>query len=228
MKLKKRSQECSLKSPEEIVDTMVGKKTSGDFGDMEDENEKTYNPNSLKAQLRSIWKTKKKFEILVAGQNLFIISFEDEDDLEHIMERHPWKNLALFKYENLSNFFFGCGRLGHGVKAEDDLPYSLALKAESSIIGKESLLFGSLMKTTMKQCYYTGVEATNRDEGFSPDSTKQIHRTVKEDYAIDVEDKSNKNQYVEVENLKGNSELEGSTNLIGDPQLGHKKEVGTA
>ncbi|KAK8301939.1 hypothetical protein V6Z11_D04G052500 [Gossypium hirsutum] len=123
MKLKKRSQECSLKSPEEIVDTMVGKKTSGDFGDMEDENElalleeeliqltvksslvvpsenptlicsvwmrKTYNPNSLKAQLRSIWKTKKKFEILVAGQNLFIISFEDEDDLEHIMEGHPW------------------------------------------------------------------------------------------------------------------------------------------
>lgn len=43
-----------------------------------------------------------------------------------------------------------------------------------------------------------------------------------------MEDKSNKNQYVEVENLKANSELEGSTNLIGDPQLGHKKEVGTA
>ncbi|MBA0672866.1 hypothetical protein Goklo_028943, partial [Gossypium klotzschianum] len=39
------------------------------------------------------------------------------------------------------------------------------------------------MKRTMKQCYYTGVEATNRDEGFSPDSTKQIHRAVKEGYS---------------------------------------------
>ncbi|MBA0814319.1 hypothetical protein Gohar_020158 [Gossypium harknessii] len=291
MKLKKRSQECSLKSPEEIVDTVVGKKTSGDFGDMEDENElalleeeliqltvkgslvvpsenttlicsvwtrKTYNPNSLKAQLRSIWKTKKKFEILVTGQNLFIISFEDEDDLEHIMEGRPWffqQQLIIFdrllksvernkirlvyslfwlkfgscppecdkkdlmhaldplfrvflflrmdkeKSGSLSNmrisrlFLFGCGRLGHGVKdyteipsgdrvkVEDDLPYSLGLKAESSIIGKESLLFGSLMKRTMKQCYYTGVEATNKDEGFSPNSTKQIHRMVKEGYS---------------------------------------------
>ncbi|MBA0868097.1 hypothetical protein Goshw_008737, partial [Gossypium schwendimanii] len=54
------------------------------------EEEKTYNPNSLIAQLRSICKTKKKFEILVAGQNLFIISFEDENDFEHIMEGHAW------------------------------------------------------------------------------------------------------------------------------------------
>ncbi|MBA0762522.1 hypothetical protein Gotri_012121 [Gossypium trilobum] len=42
---------------------------------MEDENDfvwtrKTYNPNSLRAQLRSIWKTKKKFEIIVAGQSV--------------------------------------------------------------------------------------------------------------------------------------------------------------
>ncbi|KAH1107565.1 hypothetical protein J1N35_011333 [Gossypium stocksii] len=43
---------------------------------------KMYNPDSLRAQLKSIWKTKKKFEILVAGQNLFTISFEDEEDLE--------------------------------------------------------------------------------------------------------------------------------------------------
>ncbi|PPS04076.1 hypothetical protein GOBAR_AA16593 [Gossypium barbadense] len=45
---------------------------------------KTYNPNSLRAQLRSIWKTRKKFEILIAGQNLFTISLEDEEDLEQI------------------------------------------------------------------------------------------------------------------------------------------------
>ncbi|MBA0810504.1 hypothetical protein Gohar_002495, partial [Gossypium harknessii] len=72
---------------------------------------------------------------------------------------------------------------GDRVKAEDDLPYSLALKAESSIIGKESLLFGSLMKRTMKQYYYRGMEATSRDKGFSPDSMKQIHRTAKESYS---------------------------------------------
>ncbi|MBA0661872.1 hypothetical protein Goklo_006104, partial [Gossypium klotzschianum] len=72
---------------------------------------------------------------------------------------------------------------GDRVKAKDDLPYSLALKAESSIIGKESLLFGSLMERTMKQYYYTCMEATSRDKGFSPDSTKQIHRTAKEGYS---------------------------------------------
>ncbi|MBA0863866.1 hypothetical protein Goshw_026787 [Gossypium schwendimanii] len=48
---------------------------------------------------------------------------------------------------------------------------------------------------------------------------KQIHQTAKED----MEDKSNKNQCVEVENLKGNSELEEFTNLVGAQQLGHKK-----
>ncbi|KAK5812430.1 hypothetical protein PVK06_027860 [Gossypium arboreum] len=60
---------------------------------------KTYNPDSLRAQLRSIWKTKKKFEILIAGQNLFTISFKDEEDLEQILERHPWlirKQLIIF------------------------------------------------------------------------------------------------------------------------------------
>ncbi|MBA0777650.1 hypothetical protein Gotri_005645, partial [Gossypium trilobum] len=31
---------------------------------------KTYNPDGLRAQLRSICKTKKKFEILVAGQSI--------------------------------------------------------------------------------------------------------------------------------------------------------------
>ncbi|KAH1063847.1 hypothetical protein J1N35_028834 [Gossypium stocksii] len=50
---------------------------------------KTYNPDSLRVQLRSIWKTKKKFEILITGQNLFTISFEDEEDLEQILEGRP-------------------------------------------------------------------------------------------------------------------------------------------
>ncbi|KAK5784980.1 hypothetical protein PVK06_039521 [Gossypium arboreum] len=61
-------------------------------------------------------------------------------------------------------------RKGHGVKdcmsisfeervkTEDDLPYSIALKAESSIKGKESIWLGSLKKKTMIQCNYTGME----------------------------------------------------------------------
>lgn len=50
--------------------------------------------------MRSIWKTKKKFEIKVAGQNLFLISFEDENDLETVMEGSPWlfrKKVVIFE-----------------------------------------------------------------------------------------------------------------------------------
>ncbi|KAA3461736.1 reverse transcriptase [Gossypium australe] len=55
---------------------------------------------SLRAQLKSIWKTKKKFEFHVVGQNLFSIIFDLEDDLEFIMEGRPWlfrKYLILFE-----------------------------------------------------------------------------------------------------------------------------------
>lgn len=51
---------------------------------------KIYNPDSFRAQMRSIWKTKKKFEFHLGGQNLFIISFGDNEDLEHILEGCPW------------------------------------------------------------------------------------------------------------------------------------------
>ncbi|KAG8483158.1 hypothetical protein CXB51_022103 [Gossypium anomalum] len=197
----------------------------------------------LRAQLGSIWKTRKKIEILIVGQNLFSISFEDEEDPEQIMEGRLWffrKQLLLFdritepmewgkirlvtspfwikigpcppkcdkknlmhtvgstfegvirseikgelcrrrvnldvqkplrrgifvslnkqgktwlpfKYETLPTFCFGCGQLRHGVKectkissedrtkAEEELPYSIALEAEPSIIGKESIWLG--------------------------------------------------------------------------------------
>ncbi|MBA0828519.1 hypothetical protein Goarm_013191, partial [Gossypium armourianum] len=46
---------------------------------------------SVKSSLiKSIWKTKKKFKIQVVGHNLFLISFEDEKDLELILEGCPW------------------------------------------------------------------------------------------------------------------------------------------
>lgn len=50
---------------------------------------KSYNPDSFKAQMKSIWKAKKKFEIQSVGQNLFLIVFELEEDLETVMEGQP-------------------------------------------------------------------------------------------------------------------------------------------
>ncbi|XP_016684451.1 uncharacterized protein [Gossypium hirsutum] len=61
--------------------------------------EKSYNQESFKAQMRSIWKTNKKFGIQGVGQNLFMISFESEEDLETVLEGQPWlfrKQLILF------------------------------------------------------------------------------------------------------------------------------------
>ncbi|PPD87101.1 hypothetical protein GOBAR_DD15970 [Gossypium barbadense] len=60
---------------------------------------KFYNPESFRTQIKSLWKTKKKFEIQIARQNLFLIAFEMEEDLELIMEGRPWlfrKSLILF------------------------------------------------------------------------------------------------------------------------------------
>ncbi|KAK5842942.1 hypothetical protein PVK06_005364 [Gossypium arboreum] len=61
--------------------------------------EKPYNPESFKAQMKSIWKTRKKFEIQMARQNLFLIVFDSEEDLQTVMEGWSWlfrKNLLLF------------------------------------------------------------------------------------------------------------------------------------
>ncbi|MBA0663629.1 hypothetical protein Goklo_003733 [Gossypium klotzschianum] len=49
--------------------------------------------------MRSIWKIKKKFEIQSVGQNLFIIVFDLEEDLETILEGQLWlfrKSLVIF------------------------------------------------------------------------------------------------------------------------------------
>ncbi|MBA0600366.1 hypothetical protein Gorai_006554, partial [Gossypium raimondii] len=60
---------------------------------------KSYNPDSFRAQMKIIWKTRKNFEIQVVGQNLFLIVFETEEDLEMVMEGWPWlfrKQLIIF------------------------------------------------------------------------------------------------------------------------------------
>lgn len=47
---------------------------------------KTYHPDSFRAQIKSIWKTKRKFEIEAVGPNLFLVLFEDSDDLEFVLK----------------------------------------------------------------------------------------------------------------------------------------------
>lgn len=49
--------------------------------------------------MRSIWKTKNKFNIQVAGYNLFMLIFKEDDALEAILKGMSWlfvKNLVLF------------------------------------------------------------------------------------------------------------------------------------
>ncbi|MBA0577299.1 hypothetical protein Golob_025015, partial [Gossypium lobatum] len=61
--------------------------------------EKFYNLESFKAQMKSIWKTKKNFEITTVGQNLFLLEFDLDEDLEAITEGRPWffrKSVILF------------------------------------------------------------------------------------------------------------------------------------
>ncbi|MBA0795342.1 hypothetical protein Gohar_006212 [Gossypium harknessii] len=60
--------------------------------------EKLYNPESFRAHMKGIWKTRKKFEIQMVGQNLFLIEFELEKDLEMILEGILWLFVKVLFY----------------------------------------------------------------------------------------------------------------------------------
>lgn len=40
--------------------------------------------------MKSLWKSKKRFDIPFADQNLFLISFDDANDMEKILEGRLW------------------------------------------------------------------------------------------------------------------------------------------
>ncbi|KAK5838902.1 hypothetical protein PVK06_007648 [Gossypium arboreum] len=68
----------------------------------------------------------------------------------------------------IGSTFGGVIRMGYGLndclviglaeknKVRDDPPYTIALKAESNLVGKESLKFNALAKKLGSQCSYTG------------------------------------------------------------------------
>ncbi|MBA0613538.1 hypothetical protein Godav_013956, partial [Gossypium davidsonii] len=78
------------------------------------------------------------------------------------------KSWISFKYEKLPIFCFGCGRMGHNLKEcqvlnivekekfKKDPNYTLALKAESNISGKEDMKFNAFSNKVRVQCSYTG------------------------------------------------------------------------
>lgn len=49
-----------------------------------------YNPDNFHAQMKFLRKTKKRFEIKLVGLNLFMIEFEDADDLESNLKGRTW------------------------------------------------------------------------------------------------------------------------------------------
>ncbi|KAK5825278.1 hypothetical protein PVK06_020092 [Gossypium arboreum] len=80
-----------------------------------------------------------------------------------------------FKYESLPNFCFGYRIMRYVMKecteisklgkelGEDNLPYSLVLKAESNLVGRESLQLGVSGRKFAEQCLYTR-ETDERDK----------------------------------------------------------------
>lgn len=91
------------------------------------------------------------------------------------------KTWVPFKYENLSVFCYGCGTIGYNLQecvsvsptlndsSKKEFPFYLALKAESNMVGRESLHLGVSNRRQIKQCSYEGNKESKEDVVF--DST---------------------------------------------------------
>ncbi|PPD72191.1 hypothetical protein GOBAR_DD30912 [Gossypium barbadense] len=100
---------------------------------------KLYNPESFRAQMKSIWKTRKKFEI----------------------QRLSAQNQSGCSETITSRMGYGIADCTQNIPARKskisiDPPYTLALKAESKLVGKESMKFHAMMKKVGVQSSYTG------------------------------------------------------------------------
>ncbi|MBA0838105.1 hypothetical protein Goarm_010201 [Gossypium armourianum] len=121
----------------------------------------SYNPDSFRAQMKSIWKMIKKFVTQVARKNLFLIIFYNENDLKLIMEGMPWLFPVQIDVQKplRRGVFVVVDSQEKKERSDGGFPYSVALKVESNLVGKESLLFEFFTKKSMKQYQYTnGVE----------------------------------------------------------------------
>ncbi|MBA0816305.1 hypothetical protein Gohar_000983, partial [Gossypium harknessii] len=137
-----------------------------------------------------LWKTTKKFDIKDAGQNLLLITFKDEVNLELILE---WRPLSLrrrvftsknsnnklwvpFKYELLTASCYDCGHIGHGIKdcskiceeqrAKLETSITIALKAESNLKGKENHTFLFEIRNKLVKKLYIGQVEEEEDQRF--------------------------------------------------------------
>ncbi|MBA0599447.1 hypothetical protein Gorai_005667, partial [Gossypium raimondii] len=233
-----KSRECSLSSPEETTSTVVGKEASDD-----------------------LWKCDKK-DLMHAVGSTFGGVIQSKIKCEFCRFRVNFDVQRPLR-RGIDFCLIGC--LGHWIKGnmvilskdrekvKDDLPYSLALKAESSLLGRESLKLGFSTKKAMKQCYYTGEEVMSKDGGSSLEVTGLNHQKEKEASLektpvfletknmrkifgdprtnlspqvtpIDLMDKISQNSCAEVVNLEEGDRLKGLDNLIGVQLSSYKKK----
>lgn len=196
-------------------------------------------------------KCDKKDLIYVVGSTFDgVIRVEEKDDFSRIkvllnmmkpLQCGIFVSWISFKYEALPNFCFGCGRVGHGVKEcedtplknrmkeEDEMPYSVALRVESTIIGNESFKFELLSKKLMKQYNYTGnaasidsaeEEITTTDEGHTKGETGEIMESninlVSKDYGQVSRDAASRAYPINIREINKGDNLERLSSL-GDP-----------
>ncbi|MBA0769047.1 hypothetical protein Gotri_017815, partial [Gossypium trilobum] len=120
---------------------------------------KLYNPDSFRAHMKSIWKTRRKFEIQMVGQNLFSIFFKLADDLELILEGRPWffcKSVILFD------------RLCQAVDRDQirltSSPYWMKIDSISPEFDKEDLLqaIGAYVQRPLRRGIFVSTNAVSK------------------------------------------------------------------
>ncbi|MBA0628968.1 hypothetical protein Godav_023596 [Gossypium davidsonii] len=167
--------------------------------------------------MKSLRKTKKKFEIQTAGLNLYLIVFELEEDLELIMEGRPWlfrKVGPCLPEFDKKDLLHAIGVTFGGVirseisglsdysslnsteknKIREDPPYTLALKAESKLVGKESIKINDFSKKVRAQCSYTGDSENGMIEDKIIGQANNLMGVMHERPQVSDEEKMLKNQ----------------------------------